>query len=358
MARENILVVEDDTCILEFVSHSLTTDGYRVTGVESGREALRTTRAESPDLVLLDLTLPDMDGLQVCEQLKQDPRTEQVSVVMISARDKEADIVSGLDLGADDYLTKPITAKVLLARVKAVLRRAARQAFREDMRQDLVANVSHELKSPITAIKGCAQILVEGDFDDRDEADRFLNTIVKQADRANAIIEDLLVLAKAQEENEMAGATLEKARIQDVLNAAAQACELKASQRNIRVAVACQAEVEARINARLLEQAAINLIDNAIKYGDPKSEVRVAADQTGTEVVINVQDSGRGIPREHIARLFERFYRVDKARSQELGGTGLGLAIVKHIAQVHGGYTNVDSAPGRGSTFSIHLPRA
>ena len=113
----------------------------------------------------------------------------------------------------------------------------------------------------------------------------------------------------------------------------------------------------APINPPLLEQAVVNLIDNAVKYSAEGSAVSVRLELAGDEIVISVADQGHGIPREHLPRLFERFYRVDKARSRDLGGTGLGLAIVKHIAQVHGGRVSVDSILGRGSTFRIHLPR-
>ena len=113
----------------------------------------------------------------------------------------------------------------------------------------------------------------------------------------------------------------------------------------------------APINPPLLEQAVVNLIDNAVKYSPEGSEVSVSLEQADDEIVIRVADHGPGIPREHLTRLFERFYRVDKARSRDLGGTGLGLSIVKHIAQVHGGRVSVESTLGRGSTFSVYLPR-
>ena len=113
-----------------------------------------------------------------------------------------------------------------------------------------------------------------------------------------------------------------------------------------------------RIHPQLLEQAVVNLIDNAIKYSNDGGTVRVEALQRENEIIISVSDQGCGIEKEHLPRLFERFYRADKARSRQLGGTGLGLAIVKHIAQAHGGRVTVESTPGKGSTFSIHIPRA
>jgi two-component system phosphate regulon sensor histidine kinase PhoR len=131
---------------------------------------------------------------------------------------------------------------------------------------------------------------------------------------------------------------------------------MKAAEKNIRLEMTCEPDLTASMNAPLLEQAVINLIDNAIKYSSPDQAIQLSAEQSGNEVVIRVRDEGCGIGREHLPRIFERFYRVDKARSRKLGGTGLGLAIVKHIAQTHGGRATVESLLGKGSTFSIHLP--
>ena len=120
--------------------------------------------------------------------------------------------------------------------------------------------------------------------------------------------------------------------------------------------VSCQEGLKAKINPPLLEQAVVNLLDNAIKYSENESTINVEAKKTNGEIIISVRDHGCGIGKEHLSRLFERFYRVDKARSRKLGGTGLGLAIVKHIAQAHQGYVDVESVPNKGSSFHLHLP--
>ena len=124
----------------------------------------------------------------------------------------------------------------------------------------------------------------------------------------------------------------------------------------LRILVSCEEDLKARINAPLLEQAVVNLLDNAIKYSEKAGEINIEARQADNETIISVRDHGCGIDKEHLSRLFERFYRVDKARSRKLGGTGLGLAIVKHIIQAHQGYVEVESVPKKGSTFSLHLP--
>jgi two-component system phosphate regulon sensor histidine kinase PhoR len=227
----------------------------------------------------------------------------------------------------------------------------------ETVRRDFVANVSHELKTPVTSIKGFVETLLGGAVRDPEAAERFLNIVARQADRLNAIIEDLLNLSRIERDAEAGDIALEESRLKPVLQAALQVCEVQADGKEIRLELECDPALSAPISAPLLEQALVNLIDNAVKYSPQGGRVRVEASQSAGETLLRVQDWGVGIEEKHQPRLFERFYRVDKARSRKLGGTGLGLAIVKHIAQAHGGQVRVESELGRGSTFSLHLPK-
>jgi two-component system phosphate regulon sensor histidine kinase PhoR len=228
----------------------------------------------------------------------------------------------------------------------------------EKVRRDFVANVSHELKTPITSIRGAVETMGEGALESPESAERFLEMIARQADRLNVIIEDLLMLSRLEGEEEGREIELEKASIAPVLRAAMRSCESKAAYKSVTLEATCDEDIAARIDAALLEIAVVNLMDNAIKYSESGSKVLVSCEMSGGEIDIRVRDEGSGIAAKHLPRLFERFYRVDKARSRKLGGTGLGLAIVKHIAQVHGGSVSVESTPGEGSTFTIHLPLA
>jgi two-component system phosphate regulon sensor histidine kinase PhoR len=237
-----------------------------------------------------------------------------------------------------------------------VLNDVTRMRHYEAIRRDFVANVSHEIKTPVTTIKGFAETLLDGALDDRHDSERFLRIIVGQADRLSAIIEDLLSLSSLESGSEDTAISLERGSIRDVLQVALDVCEMKAQAKHISLALDCPEDLYAEINPPLLEQAVVNLIDNAVKYSPDDSAVGVSATVQGTILSIRVTDAGRGIAREHLPRLFERFYRVDKARSRDMGGTGLGLSIVKHIAVAHGGWVAVESAPGLGSTFTITLP--
>jgi two-component system phosphate regulon sensor histidine kinase PhoR len=228
----------------------------------------------------------------------------------------------------------------------------------ENIRRDFVANVSHELKTPVTSIKGFVETLLDGAMHNPADAGRFLNIIAAQTERLGAIIDDLLMLSRVEQGAEKAAIELCPAPIGPILEQAAAACQRKAAERRIELAVHCPAELSAAVNAPLLEQAVVNLVDNAVKYSPAGETIAIDAERSGEEIAIRVVDRGCGIPREHLSRVFERFYRVDKARSRELGGTGLGLSIVKHIAQVHGGRATVESVVGRGSTFTLWLPAA
>lgn len=227
----------------------------------------------------------------------------------------------------------------------------------EQVRRDFVANVSHELRTPITSIKGFVETLLDGALDDAEDARRFLEIVAKQADRLNALLADLLLLSHVEESDEKAAIALAIEKVEPVLQAAVQLCENKAQQKNIRIGMHCAPELAGPINPSLLEQAVSNLIDNAIKYSDAGDTVEVRAGIVEGAMHIEVEDHGCGILPEHLPRLFERFYRVDKARSRRLGGTGLGLAIVKHIAKAHGGVVKVRSEVGGGTTFWLELPR-
>lgn len=237
-----------------------------------------------------------------------------------------------------------------------VLNDVTRMRHYEAIRRDFVANVSHEIKTPVTTIKGFAETLLDGALDDRHDAERFLHIIVGQADRLSAIIEDLLSLSSLESGSEGARISLEQGSIRDVLQVALDVCEMKAAARDITLTLDCSEDLFAEINPPLLEQAVVNLIDNAVKYSPEGSRVGVSAATEATGLSIRVEDVGPGIRREHLPRLFERFYRIDKARSRDMGGTGLGLSIVKHIAVAHGGGVAVESTPGLGSTFTITLP--
>jgi len=223
----------------------------------------------------------------------------------------------------------------------------------ENIRRDFVANVSHELKTPITSIKGFVETLLEENITDAEESQKFLKIIAKHADRLNAIVDDLLSLSRLEENDNIRKVSFEQKSLCGVLDAAVELSGTKAKYKEITIELDCDGQIEAMMNPALLEQAVVNLIDNAVKYSEAKSVIKVKGQKVNSNIEISVEDNGCGIGANHLERIFERFYMVDKSRSRKLGGTGLGLAIVKHIAQIHKGTVTVSSTVGKGSVFTI-----
>jgi two-component system, OmpR family, phosphate regulon sensor histidine kinase PhoR len=257
--------------------------------------------------------------------------------------------VSALGTILRDAKENPIGALVVLNDVTR-LRRL------ENTRKDFVANVSHELKTPITSIKGFVETLREGAIDDPKNAHRFLDIIAKQTDHLNAIVEDLLALSRIEQYSNQTQIALEITHIYDLLKNSADQCFTELGNQSVPINLVCDPDLKIKVNLHLLEQAVVNLLQNALKYGKTEKGIEVRGGVRNNETFICVQDWGQGIPSEYHERLFERFYTVDKSRNRDSGGTGLGLAIVKHIAQVHDGRVTVESAPNKGSSFYIFLP--
>jgi two-component system phosphate regulon sensor histidine kinase PhoR len=225
----------------------------------------------------------------------------------------------------------------------------------ETVRKDFVANVSHELKTPLTSIKGFAETLLEGALDDKENNRSFLNIIREHAERINKLVDDLLSLSHL-ESKEMA-LVKEGFNLHQQLEVVIAGFKSQSNKKNIEISNEISRDLSLKADKARMEQVFTNLIDNAIKFNKEKGAIRVYAQDLKDEIKIVVEDSGIGIPPKDMPRIFERFYRVDKAHSRELGGTGLGLSIVKHIVELHGGAVGVESAEGLGSKFWFTLPK-
>ena len=222
-----------------------------------------------------------------------------------------------------------------------------------NLRREFVANASHELKTPLTSIRGYAETLLSGGLEDAENRARFVETIRDQALRLEALVEDLLQLADLDRPD--ADLDLKDWDLGAVVRDACGPFEELARRRGLRFDLEIRPGLRARCDRKRIELALGNLLDNAVKYSDA-GRVLVRVEPARGLVRVSVADTGRGIAEEHIPRVFERFYRIDRGRSRALGGTGLGLAIVKHAIQLHGGQVGVQSRPGEGSTFWFQIP--
>jgi two-component system phosphate regulon sensor histidine kinase PhoR len=241
--------------------------------------------------------------------------------------------------------------------VVVVLHNITERRHLEQMRRDFVANVSHELKTPLTAIKGYLETLLEGGIDDPQVNRRFLEKMGQNVSRLNALVADVLNLARIE-----SGKGVLKSVQVDWTAAAREAIkryETAAASKKIDVQADFPDEpIEVLGDPEGITQIVENLLDNAIKYTPESGRVRLRLRKGNGMVSLEIEDTGIGIPQKHLGRIFERFYRVDKARSRELGGTGLGLSIVKHLAAQMNGTVAVESEEGKGSCFSVTLPLA
>ncbi|MGL1933824.1 MAG: ATP-binding protein [Fibrobacterales bacterium] len=226
----------------------------------------------------------------------------------------------------------------------------------ENMRSQFVSNVSHELRTPITSIQGYIETLLNGAINDIAARDKFLGVIQKQAGRLATIIEDLLALSRIEKSTDTLVRTDES--IKEITDSAIQLTKIAAEEKNITLVNTIDENVVLSVNANLVEQALVNLVHNSIKYSEDDKVITMSSVLEKNVVSIVVEDHGFGIDKMHLKHLFERFYRVDKARSRNVGGTGLGLSIVKHIVQIHGGTVDVQSEIGQGSKFSMTFPKS
>ena len=326
-----------------------------VLAVDAAENIIRLNKAAGK---LLEIKPDSAEGRPIHEVVRNSLLREFIERTLSGIENVETDLTIGnqneIFLQAHGAVLKDMQEKSIGAVI--VLNDVTRLRRLETVRKDFVANVSHELKTPITLIKGFVETLQQGALEKREEAERFLDIMSKQVERLNAIIEDLLSLSRLEQDSGKSAISMEKTKVLQILESAIRDCESKLLEKKISIQLNCSNELEVFANSPLLNQAVLNLVDNALKYSEQGEKITVEAFVTGTEIVIEVQDWGCGIGSEHLPRLFERFYRIDQARSRQMGGTGLGLAIVKHIVQEHGGSVSVNSTLGKGSRFSIHLP--
>ena len=345
--------------------------------IQQREELAAILSSMSEGLIAIDRDLHVLRVNGAAERLLQISRSETVGMGLVAAVRNPAlhrvaqDVVGSespveaeitLHHGAEECFVQVRASRLALpgssvpAGAVMVLTDITRLKRLENLRREFAANVSHELRTPVTSILGFVETLRDGAIDDREDALRFLEIIHSQANRLEALINDLLSLARIERHGENHLVQLIRLPLKGHVVSVVESLSEMAASRQIRLEMECPAKIEAEISSGLFEQAVRNLVDNAIKYSEEGTTVRVTVTRQDAEVRIAVADQGSGIAPEHLGRLFERFYRVDKARSRDRGGTGLGLAIVKHVAQYHHGRVEVQSEVGKGSTFTIVLP--
>jgi two-component system, OmpR family, phosphate regulon sensor histidine kinase PhoR len=325
-----------------------------VEGVLAVDRELRVTFCNDSFLRAVGASRPIPDRLPLLELVREPDLLDLLTRVLVTGESCR----QRLELSSPEERSFEVQGAPLIAPSRrgavAILHDISELERLERVRKDFVANVSHELRTPLTAIQGYAETLLEGALEDPENNRKFLETIKAHAIRLNNIASDLLTLSELE-----SGKPLpldEEISIREAVEAAVRAVEPAAGSQGVKLVMGELADVRVAGNRMRLEQALINLLDNGVKFNRPGGEVRVeAAPWPDGRVRITIADTGIGIPSQDLSRIFERFYRVDKARSREAGGTGLGLSIVRHIIERMNGTVHVESQLGKGTTFSITL---
>lgn len=361
-----ILNVDDDAAGRYAKSRILKRAGYQVIEAGTGADALRLVKETQPQLVLLDVKLPDINGLDVCRTLKNDPDTKHIMVLQISASyTTTPDRVLGLTSGADTYLTEPVDVTELLATVQALLRLYRREEenrrllaqLREADRQkdEFLATLAHELRNPLHPIRGAVELLrLKQDLDPELRLSR--DVIDQQVSHLARLVDDLLDVARiTRDKLEL---QKQKLSLTDILNSAVEASRTFLQSHGHQASVALPpGTVQLEGDLVRLTQVFVNLLNNAAKYTPEGGKIWVSASVDGERVNVSLKDSGIGIASDELPRLFEKFYQVDSSLERSGSGLGLGLSLTRRLVELHGGTMEARSEGlGKGSEFVVSLP--
>jgi signal transduction histidine kinase len=374
--RARILIADDNADMREYLRRLLASR-YDVEAVADGKEALGLARLREFDLVLSDVMMPRLDGFGLLKALRGDNRTQNIPVILLSARAGEESRVEGMGAGADDYLVKPFSARELLARVEAHVnlhrvRREAEQALLEMMakeqkarasaevanrvKDDFLAMLSHELRTPLNAIIGWSHLLKKGKLSEKDR-ERAIDVIDRNAAAQREIIDELLDVSRIV----TGKLKLETTAIEvaDVIDAAVDAIRPAAEAKGIEIVTSLDRSAGLIDGEAVrLQQVIWNLLSNAVKFTPPQGRIEVKLSTAWENIKVVVSDSGEGIDPEFLPFIFERFRQADSSAKRTHGGLGLGLSIVRSLVEMHGGEIRATSdGKGMGASFTLTLPK-
>ena len=338
MKKEKVLIIEDELDLLDLVDYNLTRKGFVTSGALDGSEGLKRVEDFHPDLVILDLMLPGLDGWEVCRRIKE--KNREVKVLMLTAKCMPEDKVKGLETGADDYMTKPFSVKELIIRAESLLA-SKRQS-------DLHRTVVHEISNRIITL-GAYSKLMEGSADGN-AARKYMESVCRQVDSAEELVHEAGVILEG------GGASLEPVVLDvcEVLAAAADAYREAASRRAIEIRTEASGPIEVFADPYAFKQIILNLTGNAVKYGRACGFVELSVKKEGTSVSVSVRDNGIGIHSADLPHVFDQGFRASNAIGAARG-SGFGLYIVKTLCERLGADVSAKSVEGEGTEFTLEF---
>jgi signal transduction histidine kinase len=368
-SKHEILVVDDTLVTQQLIGDLLEARGYRVRLCADGLSALEAVAASPPDLILLDIAMPKMNGYEVCIKLKMDERFRDIPIIFLSAYDEVMDKVMAFNVGGADYISKPFQIEEVLARIRTHIELHERQTEVEQLRvwernrlqelnaikDDLLRIVSHDLKNPLGTISNALYLLRETypQIEQEENARRYLSMIEKAGERMLGLVTDLLDIATIEGKIEVQKEPVPfKAYLRDILDEFL----FGAQEKDITLDLIGDKDLKVPISPQRFGQVVRNLLSNALKYSDAGGQVTVRFEVQGNEVHLIIHDTGLGIPADDLPHIFERFYRVQTKAHLARKGTGLGMTIVQMLVEQHRGRIWVESEVGVGSTFTVALP--
>ncbi len=351
MAKKKILIADDVPDTVELLRKRFRHEGYDTVEAYDGEECVRLAREHLPDLLVLDIVMPKMDGFQVCKTLKSDEKTRYIPVLMLTARGDTESKVKGFDTGADDYLAKPFDFKELLARARSLIaRKEERERLAEEKKSEaldkMMDQLAHEIRNPLVSIGGFAK-RVQKNLPRGDKNKVYLETIVRDAARLERMLEKLVEL-KRTDITYLEPVNLNKL-VKEVLQDLSQ--EIRSKKVDVHTELMDTPPLLSA-DRQQIKIALANLVKNAIEsLGDGERRVDVKTTPSGDGgVEIQVSDTGKGISREDLERIFDPFFTT------KVYGPGLGLTLALKIIQAHRGTITVESEPGKGTTFTVRFP--
>jgi len=349
--QPKILIVDDSVDTVDLLNKRLSFEGYRTLSAYNGQEALKQAAEHNPDLIVLDVMMPDMDGYEVCERLKASKNTRYIPILMLTAKSGLEHKIKGLDVGANDYLGKPFDYKELSARIKSLLAlKSAREELVSDERSSaldqMMDELAHELRNPLTSIGGLARRVREN-LSEKDRNKKYLELIIQEVTRLEGMVKDLVELKTTavsyKEKTDI------HALISDALNGFRENCEQEGIDINTDMS---DGTPTVSADKEQLKLALGSLFENAIEAmaSSPSKRLTVKSDLEDDRVNIDIRDTGRGIPKEKIKNIFDPFF------TSKTSGPGLGLTLASKIIQEHRGSISVESEPEQGTCVTVSLP--